>query len=132
MEKAQIADMIRKLPKGLDTEVGEKWVKLSWWEKQRLAIARLFIKNPDIIILDEPTSALDSISEYKITKALDELTKWKTSIIIAHRLQTVMHSDQIIVMENWQIKDIWKHNELIKKSEIYKKLVDLQNWKIIE
>ena len=132
LEKAQIADMIRKLPKGLDTEVGEKWVKLSWWEKQRLAIARLFIKNPDIIILDEPTSALDSISEYKITKALDELTKWKTSIIIAHRLQTVMHSDQIIVMENWQIKDIWKHNELIKKSEIYKKLVDLQNWKIIE
>jgi ABC-type multidrug transport system fused ATPase/permease subunit len=65
-----------------------------------LAIARLFIKNPKIIILDEPTSALDSISEYKVTQALNELMKDKTSIIIAHRLQTVMHADQIIVLEN--------------------------------
>ena len=132
LKKAQIADTVQNLPKKLDTYIGEKWVKLSWGEKQRLAIARLFIKNPDIIILDEPTSALDSIAEHKITKALDELTKWKTSIIIAHRLQTVMHADQIIVMEKWKIVDTWKHNELIQKSKIYKTLVDLQNGKIVE
>ena len=132
LEKAQIADMIRQLDKQLDTEIWEKWIKLSWGEKQRLAIARLFIKNPKIIILDEPTSALDSISEYKITKALDELTKWKTSIIIAHRLQTVMHADQIIVLENWQIEATWTHDELLNKSKVYKTLVDLQNGQIIE
>jgi len=132
LEKAQIADMIRNLEKWLDTEVGEKWVKLSWWEKQRLAIARIFLKNPKIIILDEPTSALDSISENKITKALDELMKWKTSIVIAHRLQTVMHSDKIIVLENGKIEEEWTHKELMKKSKVYKTLVDLQNGKIIE
>jgi len=132
LEKAQIADMVRKLEKGLDTEVGEKWVKLSWWEKQRLAIARIFLKNPKIIILDEPTSALDSISENKITKALDELIKWKTAIIIAHRLQTVMHSDKIIVLKKWKIESMWKHNELMQKSKIYKQLVDLQNGKVLE
>jgi len=132
LEKAQIADMIRQLGKQLDTEIWEKWIKLSWGEKQRLAIARLFIKNPKIIILDEPTSALDSISEYKITKALDELTKWKTSIIIAHRLQTVMHADQIIVLENWQIEATWTHDELLNKSKVYKTLVDLQNGKVVE
>jgi len=132
LEKAQVADMVRQLDKQLDTEIWEKWIKLSWGEKQRLAIARLFIKNPKIIILDEPTSALDSISEYKITKALDELTKWKTSIIIAHRLQTVMHADQIIVLENWQIEATWTHEELLNKSKVYKTLVDLQNGKIVE
>ena len=132
LKKAQIADMVKNLEKGLDTEVGEKWVKLSWWEKQRLAIARIFLKNPKIIILDEPTSALDSISESKITKALDELTKWKTSIVIAHRLQTVMHSDKIIVLENWKIEAEWKHSELMRTSKTYKTLVDLQNGKILE
>jgi len=132
LEKAQIADMVRKLEEGLDTEVGEKWVKLSWWEKQRLAIARIFLKNPKIIILDEPTSALDSISENKITKALDELIKWKTAIIIAHRLQTVMYSDKIIVLEKWKIEAEGGHNELMQKSKIYKQLVDLQNGKVLE
>ena len=132
LKKAQIDEKVRQLDKQLDTPIWEKGVKLSWWEKQRLAIARLFIKNPKIIILDEPTSALDSLSEYKITKALDELTKWKTSIIIAHRLQTVMKADQIIVLENWKVDSVWKHNELIKKSKIYKTLVDLQNGILIE
>jgi ABC-type multidrug transport system fused ATPase/permease subunit len=132
LKKAQIDDMIRGLDKWLDTEIWEKWVKLSWWEKQRLAIARIFLKDPKIVILDEPTSALDSISENKITKALDELTKWRTSIVIAHRLQTVIHSDKIIVLENGQVQAEWKHSELIKKSWIYKTLVDLQNGKIEE
>ena len=127
LEKAQIADMIRRLENGLDTEIWDKWLKLSWWERQRLAIARIFLKDPKIIILDEPTSALDSISEAKITKALDELTKNKTSIIIAHRLQTVMYADKIIVLENWKIEKEWLHSQLLKTSKIYKTLVDLQN-----
>ena len=132
LKKAQISEMVKKLEKGLDTEVWEKWVKLSWGEKQRLAIARIFLKNPKIIILDEPTSALDSISEAGITKALDELMKNRTSIVIAHRLQTVMHSDKIIVLENGKIESEWKHNELMEKSDTYKTLVDLQNGKIGE
>ena len=124
--------MIRNLEKWLDTEVGEKWVKLSGWEKQRLAIARIFLKNPKIIILDEPTSALDSISESKITEALDELMKWRTSIVIAHRLQTVMHSDKIIVLGNGKVEAEWTHSDLMKTSKTYKTLVDLQNGKIVE
>ena len=130
LEKAQVADMIRKLEYWLETEIWEKWVKLSWWEKQRLAIARIFLKDPKIIILDEPTSALDSISEAGITKALDELMKWRTSIVIAHRLQTVMHSDKIIVLKNGKVESEWTHGELMKKSWIYKTLVDLQNGKL--
>ena len=132
LEKAQISEMIKKLEKWLDTEVWEKWVKLSWGEKQRLAIARIFLKNPKIIILDEPTSALDSISEAGIRKALDELMKNRTSVVIAHRLQTVMHSDKIIVLENGKIESEWTHNELMRTSETYKTLVDLQNGKIGE
>ncbi len=132
LEKAQIDNMVKKLEKWLDTEVGEKWIKLSWGEKQRLAIARIFLKNPKIIILDEPTSALDSISESEITKALDELMKNRTAIVIAHRLQTVMYSDKIIVLENGEIESEWTHLELMGKSETYKTLVDLQNGKIME
>ena len=132
LEKAQIDDLIKNLEKWLDTEVWEKWIKLSGWEKQRLAIARIFLKNPEIIILDEPTSALDSISEAKITQSLEELIKWKTSIVIAHRLQTVMNADKIIVIENGKIEAEGKHKELLKNSEVYKNLVDLQNGKIVE
>ena len=132
LKDAQIESMIRWLKDGLGTEVWEKWIKLSGWEKQRLAIARIFLKNPEIIILDEPTSALDSLSEDKLTKALKKLMKWKTSIIIAHRLQTVMDADKIIVIEKWKIESEWKHKDLLIKSPLYKKLVDLQNGKIIE
>lgn len=132
LNKARIDTMIKTLKDWLDTEVWERWIKLSGWEKQRLAIARIFLKNPKIIILDEPTSALDSISEMEITKTLNELMKWKTSIIIAHRLQTVMNSDKIFIIENWEIAWVWKHDDLILNNSIYKKLVDLQNWRIIE
>ena len=132
LKKARIDKMIRWLKDWLDTEIWERWVKLSWWEKQRLAIARIFLKNPEIIILDEPTSALDSISEVEITKTLNNLMKWKTSIIIAHRLQTVMNSDNILIIENWVLKWQWSHKKLISDSPIYKKLVDLQNARIID
>ncbi len=132
LKKAKMDDLVKSLPKWLDTEIWEKWIKLSWWEKQRLAIARVFLKNPKIIILDEPTSALDSISENHITESLNELLKWKTSIIIAHRLQTVINSDKIFVIENWKIESEWTHLELLKKSKIYKTLVDLQHWCLVE
>lgn len=132
LKKARIDDMVKNLEQGLDTEIWEKWIKLSWWEKQRLAIARIFLKNPKIIILDEPTSALDSISEAKVTESLNELIQWKTSIIIAHRLQTVMNADKIIVIENGKIEAEWNHKNLLEKSKVYKTLVDLQNGKIIE
>lgn len=132
LKKAKIDDMIKSLEKWLETEVWERWIKLSGWEKQRLAIARIFLKNPKIILLDEPTSALDSINEAKITKTLSELMKWRTSIIIAHRLQTVMNADKIIVIENWKIEKTWTHEELIENSKTYKKLVNLQNGVIEE
>jgi len=132
LKKSRIDKMIKWLKNWLNSEIWEKWVKLSWWEKQRLAIARIFLKDPKIIILDEPTSALDSISEAKITESLNELIKNKTSVIIAHRLQTVMNSDNIVVIEDWKIESNWSHDELLKKSKVYKKLVDLQKWEINE
>lgn len=119
-------DFVDKLPEWLDTQIGEKWVKLSGWEKQRLAIARIFFKNPQILIFDEPTAALDSISENAITTTLHKLFQWKTVIIIAHRLQTVRQADQIIVLENGIIAQQWTHDELIKQTGIYNTLVDLQ------
>ncbi|USN58248.1 MAG: ATP-binding cassette domain-containing protein [Candidatus Peribacteria bacterium] len=132
LKDAQVDDMVRNLEHGLDTEVGEKGIKLSGGEKQRLAIARIFLKNLEIIILDEPTSALDSISEDKITASLNELMQGKTSIVIAHRLQTVMNADNIVIIENGKIADEGTHTELLKKSKIYKKLVDLQHGRLVE
>ena len=126
--KLSACEFVYDLPKWLDTEIWEKWVKLSWWERQRIAIARLFLQDPSIIILDEPTSALDSFSEDSIKKALNNLTKNKTVITIAHRLQTIVSSDVIFIFDNWKIIDSWNHKELLKKSETYKKLIDLQNW----
>ncbi len=125
--KLSKCDFIDDLPNGLDTEIWEKWIKLSWWQKQRLAIAKIFLKNPKIIILDEPTSALDSFSEEQITKAMHNLFKDRTVIIIAHRLQTVKHADKIYVLEGWKIKEEWTHKELIKQKWIYKKMLDLQS-----
>ncbi len=120
-------EFIYDLPLGLDTEIGERWVKLSWGQKQRLAIAKIFLKNPKIIILDEPTSALDSLSEQKITQAMHNLFKDRTVLVIAHRLQTVKHADDIIVIENWQVKEQGTHKELVKLKWFYKQMLDLQS-----
>ncbi|MDD3119842.1 MAG: ABC transporter ATP-binding protein [Candidatus Gracilibacteria bacterium] len=126
IELAQ-CDFIEKLPKGLETEIGEKGVRLSGGERQRLAIARLFLENPKIIILDEPTAALDSFSEVKISQALENLFKNKTVIIIAHRLQTVKGADEIIVLGKNKILESGKHKDLIKNNGTYSKMVDLQS-----
>ncbi len=120
-------EFIKKLPDGINTQIWERWVRLSWWQKQRLAIAKIFLKDPKIIILDEPTSALDSFSEELITKAMHNLFKDRTVIIIAHRLQTVKHADKIFVIEWGKVVEEWNHKELVKKKGIYKRMLDLQS-----
>ena len=109
------ADFIFDLKDWIDTIIWERWLKLSWWEKQRLSIARLFLKNPKILILDEATSALDNKTEKFIQESLDELMKWKTSIIIAHRLSTIQNVDKIFMLEKWKIVESWNYEELISK-----------------
>jgi subfamily B ATP-binding cassette protein MsbA len=120
-------DFIDGLPWWLSTEIGEKGIRLSWWQRQRLAIAKIFLKNPHIILLDEPTSALDSLSEELITKVLDRLFIWRTVIIIAHRLQTVKKADEILVIDDGDIVERWTHEQLISHNWKYKKMLDLQS-----
>lgn len=120
-------EFIYDFKKWLKTEIWERWVRLSWWQKQRLAIAKIFIKNPEIIFLDEPTSALDSMSEKLIQESFQELFKWRTVIIIAHRLQTVKNADRIYVIEKWEVIEEWSHNSLIRKWWHYKEMLDLQS-----
>ncbi|MCD5375462.1 ABC transporter ATP-binding protein/permease [Candidatus Gracilibacteria bacterium] len=120
-------EFIYDLPMGLKTEIGERGIKLSGGQKQRLAIAKIFLKNPKIIILDEPTSALDSISEQKITQAMHNLFKNRTVIVIAHRLQTVKHADDIVVIEGGEIKERGTHASLVRKKGFYKQMLDLQS-----
>ncbi len=120
-------EFIYDLPNGLQTEIGERGIKLSGGQKQRLAIAKIFLKDPKIIILDEPTSALDSLSEQKITEAMHNLFQGRTVVIIAHRLQTVKHADDIIVIESGKIVERGTHTSLIAKRWYYKEMLDLQS-----
>ena len=111
-----------------ETLVGERGIKLSWGERQRIAIARAIIENAPILIMDEATSALDSESEKYIQEAMVEVMKNETSIVIAHRLSTIMKMDRVIVMDQWKIVEVWTHSELIQKSDgIYKKLRDIES-----
>jgi len=116
------------LPDWLNTIVGEKWSTLSWWQRQRIAIARIMFKNPQIVLLDEPTSALDIVSEQKVTDAIEILFKNRTVIIVAHRLKTVINAHKILYFENWKILEEWTHEELMSLSWKYKKMIDLQSW----
>ncbi len=125
--KAAYADgFIKKLPKGYDTVIGERGVKLSGGEKQRLSIARTLLKDPPLLILDEATSSLDSESEEIVHKALLNLMKNRTCIIIAHRLSTVLSSDRIVVMHKGKIVDIGNHKELLQRCALYQKLYSIQ------
>ena len=121
-------EFVYDFPDGLHTEIWEKWVRLSWWQKQRLAIAKIFLKDPKIIILDEPTSALDSFSEEAITEAMHNLFEWRTVIIIAHRLQTVKQADDIILLEEGKVMERGTHEELVKLGGKYNKMLELQSW----
>ena len=112
----------------LETEIGERGIRLSGGQRQRLAIAKIFLKDPEIIILDEPTSALDSFSEEWITEAMHNLFENRTVIIIAHRLQTVKQADDIILLEDGQVKERWTHDELVASGGEYAKMLELQSW----
>ena len=123
---AMCKDFIDNLENGFETMIGENGVKLSGGEKQRLSIARALIKNPDILILDEATASLDSESEKKVHSAIDNIIKDRTVIIIAHRFSTIINADKILVMNDGKIVECGSHNELLKKSTIYKNLYELQ------
>ena len=123
---AAAQDFVEKLPNKYETIIGENGVKLSGGQKQRLSIARAILKNSSIILLDEATSSLDSESESVIQKAIENLTKNKTTIIIAHRLSTVMNCDKILVFENGKIIEEGKHEFLVNNSLTYKKLYEKQ------
>ena len=120
-------EFIYEFEHGLQTEIGERWVRLSGWQKQRLAIAKIMLKNPNIILLDEPTSALDSFNEELVTEALHNLFVGRTVIVVAHRLQTVKHADRILYIEWGQIIEDGTHTTLIRKNWKYKKMLDLQS-----
>lgn len=125
-KKANIHDYIMTLPDGYDTQVGERGVKLSGGQKQRLSIARVFLKNPAILILDEATSALDNTTEILIQNALDELCVGRTTLVVAHRLSTIKNANEIVVINNGEIKEQGTHEELIEEKGIYAKLYSLQ------
>ena len=119
-------EFINNLENGFETKIGENGVKLSGGEKQRLSIARAFLKKSNIILLDEATSSLDSDTEEKIQKAIEELIHDKTTIVIAHRLSTVLNSEKIYVMEKGRILDSGSHDELLEKSDVYKNFYEKQ------
>ena len=123
---AQVSDFIASLPKGFDTEVGERGLKLSGGEKQRVAIARTILKAPPILVLDEATSALDSHTEQEIQTALDEVSSNRTTLVIAHRLSTVINADEIIVLEDGRIRERGRHGELLEMKGLYASMWDRQ------
>ena len=112
--------------KGFETVIGERGLKLSGGQKQRLAMARAFLRNPQILILDEATSSLDSESENLVQEALEKLMVNRTSIVIAHRLSTVKNADKLIVLDDGKIIQSGTHDELIEQGGIYKYLYNLQ------
>ena len=126
LKKANIWDFVEKQPKGIDTEVGNRGLKLSGGEKQRISIARIILKDPTIFIFDEATSALDSISEKKIQDAIDPIIKSKTSILIAHRLSTILAADEILVVKDGTIAERGSHKVLLSKEGVYRELYETQ------
>ncbi len=126
-QSAQIWDLVTSLPNGLETMVGERGHRLSGGEKQRLAIARLLLKSPSIVILDEATAHLDSENEELVQTALSTALSGRTSIVIAHRLSTVMNADQILVLENGLIRERGTHEELVQAGGLYSELFARQD-----
>ena len=131
IEAAKIAnahEFIAQSKNGYNSKVGERGGKLSGGQRQRISIARAVFKNPPILILDEATSALDTESEKQVQEALDNLMENRTTLVIAHRLSTIQHADKIVVIENGEIVQVGKHDELVTQEGVYKKLFDLQSF----
>jgi ABC transporter, ATP-binding protein len=135
-KKARIHDFIMLLPNGYQTMAGEAGIKFSGGEKQRISIARMILKDAPIIILDEATAAVDTENEAYIQAAIDDLSRDKTVIMIAHHLNTIRDADQIVVMDSGRIVDTGRHNALLDRCALYRKMVENQNkvdnWKIKE
>jgi ATP-binding cassette subfamily B protein len=125
-KRAEIHDDIIRMPQGYDTLVGERGVTLSGGQKQRISIARIFLKNPPILILDEATSALDSVTEGRIQRALEKLSRGRTTLIIAHRLSTVRNAGRIVVIDDEGIREEGTHEDLLKNGGLYAELYRAQ------
>jgi len=126
LEAAQIAGLVRALPDGLDTVVGDRGYRLSGGERQRLAIARLLLKAPAVVVLDEATAHLDSESEFAVQRALDAALEGRTSLVIAHRLSTVRQADQILVVDDGRILQRGTHATLLEEGGLYADLYRTQ------
>lgn len=126
MDSANVTEIVNRLPDGLRTDVGDIGSKLSGGEKQRIAIARMMIRDPEYLLLDEATSNLDAWNEYEITQALQKLAEGRTTVIVAHNLRTIEHADNIIFMENGRVQACGTHGQLYEQNATYRRYVDLQ------
>lgn len=125
-KKANIHDFIMSMPEGYNTYVGERGIKLSGGQKQRISIARVFLKNPPILILDEATSALDNATELLIQNSLEELSRGRTTVVVAHRLSTIKNADEIVVLTDRGVQEKGRHEELVARGGIYAELYNSQ------
>ena len=125
-KQANLHDFIYGLPDGYDSYVGERGVKLSGGQKQRVALARIFLKNPPMLILDEATSSLDNATELQIQAAIERIAQDRTTVIVAHRLSTIMNADEIIVLEEGKIVERGSHEDLLNSHGLYAELYQAQ------
>ena len=132
LDKASALEFVNALPQGLDTRIGEKGIRLSQGEKQRITIARVLLKNPPFVVLDEATASVDTITEKKIQKALENLANERTVLIIAHRLSTVKKADFIAVLDKGTIIESGTHTKLLHQGGTYAKLWEIQSDRIPE